>query len=175
MGTEAGLHQVARADVVAFLDLDQELLAPRYRAAEQALGLVARAARLVGGRERGGRLLLQTHVPDHEVVQAAVLGDPTRVADAEAERRHLLRFPPVTALAEVSGPAAADFVATLRGDAPRPPPRPHRRPRRPPSGPTPRPPLTLPSRWACGTSPLRPPPPLTGRTRPHPASPEAPA
>ena len=93
VGTEAGLHQVARADVVAFLDLDQELLAPRYRAAEQALGLVARAARLVGGRERGGRLLLQTHVPDHEVVQAAVLGDPTRVADAEAERRHLLRFP----------------------------------------------------------------------------------
>jgi primosomal protein N' (replication factor Y) (superfamily II helicase) len=113
VGTEASLHQVARADVVAFLDLDQELLAPRYRAAEQALGLVARAARLVGGRERGGRLLLQTHVPDHEVVQAAVLGDPTRVAEAEAERRELLRFPPVTALAEVSGPAAGDFVAAL--------------------------------------------------------------
>lgn len=113
VGTEASLHQVARADVVAFLDLDQELLAPRYRAAEQALGLVARAARLVGGRERGGRLLLQTHVPGHEVVQAAVLGDPTRVAEAEAERRELLRFPPVTALAEVSGPAAGDFVAAL--------------------------------------------------------------
>jgi primosomal protein N' (replication factor Y) len=120
VGTEASLHQVARADVVAFLDLDQELLAPRYRAAEQALGLVARAARLVGGRERGGRLLLQTHVPDHEVVHAAVLGDPTRVAEAEADRRTLLRFPPVTALAEVSGPVAAEFVAALRGDRPPP-------------------------------------------------------
>jgi primosomal protein N' (replication factor Y) len=113
VGTEAGLHQVARADVVAFLDLDQELLAPRYRAAEQALGLLARASRLVGGRERGGRLLLQTHIPDHEVVQAAVLGDPTRVADAEAERRELLRFPPVTALAEASGAAAGEFVGAL--------------------------------------------------------------
>ena len=41
-----------RADVVAFLDLDAELLAPRYRAAEQAMTLLVRAARLVGGRER---------------------------------------------------------------------------------------------------------------------------
>src|SRR5690606_15914420 len=36
VGTEATLHQLDRADVVAFLDADQELLAPRYRAAEQA-------------------------------------------------------------------------------------------------------------------------------------------
>jgi primosomal protein N' (replication factor Y) len=113
VGTEASLHQVARADVVAFLDLDQELLAPRYRAAEQALGLLARAARLVGGRDRGGRLLLQTHLPDHEVVHAAVLGDPSRVAEAESARRRLLRFPPVTAMAEVSGPGAGEFGAAL--------------------------------------------------------------
>jgi primosomal protein N' (replication factor Y) (superfamily II helicase) len=113
VGTEAGLHQVRRADVVAFLDVDQELLAPRYRAAEQALALLARAARLVGGKERGGRLVVQTFLPRHEVVQAALLGDPARVAAAEARRRALLRFPPATALAEVSGPAAEAFVAAL--------------------------------------------------------------
>jgi primosomal protein N' (replication factor Y) len=113
VGTEATLHQLDRADVVAFLDLDQELLAPRYRAAEQALGLLARAARLVGPRSGGGRLVLQTHLPRHEVVQAALHGDPSRVAEAEAERRELLRFPPVTAMAEVSGAAAGDFVEAL--------------------------------------------------------------
>ena len=44
VGTEAALHHVrAPVGVVAFLDFDQELLAPRYRAAEQALGLLARA------------------------------------------------------------------------------------------------------------------------------------
>ena len=32
IGTEAVLHRVRRADVVAFLDIDQELTAPRYRA-----------------------------------------------------------------------------------------------------------------------------------------------
>jgi primosomal protein N' (replication factor Y) len=113
VGTEAVLHQGGRADVVAFLDLDQELLAPRYRAAEQALGLLVRAARLVGGRAGGGRLVLQTRVPRHEAVLAALHADPTRVSDAEHERRELLRFPPAAALAEVSGPAAPAFVAAL--------------------------------------------------------------
>jgi primosomal protein N' (replication factor Y) (superfamily II helicase) len=113
VGTEAALHQVDGADVVAFLDLDQELLAPRYRAAEQAFALVARAARFVGGKESGGRLVLQTFLPGHEVVRAALHADPTRVTSAERERRELLRFPPVTALAEISGPAAPAFVDAL--------------------------------------------------------------
>jgi primosomal protein N' (replication factor Y) (superfamily II helicase) len=113
VGTEATLHQVARADVVAFLDADQELLAPRYRAAEQALGLLARAARLVGGKAGEGRLVVQTFVPRHEVVQAALHGDPTRVSEAEAARRTLLRFPPATALVEVSGAAADAFIDGL--------------------------------------------------------------
>ena len=113
VGTEATLHQVDRADVVAFLDIDQELLAPRYRAAEQAMALVARAAGLLGGKDGGGRLVLQTFVPRHEVVQAALHGDPARVATVERDRRELLRFPPVTAMAEVSGPAAPAFVDAL--------------------------------------------------------------
>lgn len=114
VGTEAVLHQIQHADVVAFLDLDQELLAPRYRAVEQAMALVVRAARVVGGKDGAGRLALQTRLPRHEVVQAALQADPVRVARAEAERRELLRFPPLTALAEVSGAAAEAYVAALR-------------------------------------------------------------
>ena len=113
VGTEAGLHQVGQVDTVAFLDFDQELLAPRYRAGEQAFVLLARAARLVGGKNDGGRLVVQTRLPKHEVIQAALHGDPTRVSEAEAERRELLRFPPAAALAEVSGPAAVAFVTAL--------------------------------------------------------------
>lgn len=113
VGTEAALHQVGEAEVVALLDLDQELLAPRYRAVEQAMGLVVRAARSVGGRAAGGRMVLQTRLADHEVVQAALHADPTKVSTAEAERRELLRFPPAAALAEVSGTAAGAFVDSL--------------------------------------------------------------
>lgn len=115
VGTEAVLRRVDVADAVAFLDLDAELLAPRYRAAEQAMALVARAARLVGGKRGGGRLLLQTRLPRHEVVLAALHGDPSRVAAAEAERREPLGWPPFTAMAHVSGAPAEEYAAALRG------------------------------------------------------------
>lgn len=115
VGTEAVLHQVPQADVVAFLDLDQELLAPRYRAAEQALGLLVRAARVVGGRRRNGRLLLQTRLPHHEVVQAALHADPARVAEGERARRQALGFPPAVAMAAISGAGAEEYTAGLSG------------------------------------------------------------
>jgi len=113
VGTEAVLHRVAGAGSVAFLDFDQELLAPRYRAAEAALGMLARAARLVGPRSGGGRILVQTRLPAHEVIDAALHADPSRLAVVEAARRAALRFPPETAVAAISGKAAAVFVAAL--------------------------------------------------------------
>jgi primosomal protein N' (replication factor Y) len=113
IGTEAVLHDLAAGSVatVAFLDLDQELLAPRYRAAEQAMVLVARAARALGERAGGGRLLLQTRHPEHPVVRAALLGDPGRVVEAERARRQELRLPPFGAVATVSGAGAAEWAA----------------------------------------------------------------
>lgn len=110
VGTEAALHRVANADVVAFLDFDQELLAPRYRAAEEALVLLARAARLVGGRAAGGRIVVQTRMPHHEAVQAALHADPGLLQAIEQERRRALGFPPYAAVAEVAGPAAPALV-----------------------------------------------------------------
>jgi primosomal protein N' (replication factor Y) len=113
VGTEAVLHRVHTAALVVFVDLDQEILAPRLRAAEQAMALLAAAARLVGGRRAGGRLVLQTRVPEHEVVQAVLHGDPTRVAEAEAARRLQLRLPPVTAVAQLTGAGAATFAGAI--------------------------------------------------------------
>ena len=112
IGTEAVLHrvdpeQIGRVDVVAFLDFDQELLAPRFRAGEQALWLLIRAARLVGLRAAGGRVLVQTRLPRHEVLDAAVRADPGVLAAAEEPRRRLLGLPPFAALARLSGEAVA--------------------------------------------------------------------
>jgi hypothetical protein len=85
---------------------------------EQALALVARAARVVASSgpatgRAAGRLLLQTRSPEHEVVQAAVRADVSGVASAERARRELLRFPPCSAIAAVSGPAAPAFTLAL--------------------------------------------------------------
>ena len=113
IGTEAVLHRfgAGSAGLVAFLDLDQELLAPRYRAAEQAMSLLARAARVAGPRRSGGRLLLQTRHADHPVVRAVGFGDPGRLTEPESARRRLLSLPPFGAVAEVSGPGATEWAA----------------------------------------------------------------
>jgi primosomal protein N' (replication factor Y) (superfamily II helicase) len=115
VGTEAVLHRLPPGPPVllaAFLDFDQELLAPRYRAPEQALALLARAARRVGPRGGDGRLLIQTRLPDHEVVEAASRADPTLVNAIERPRRQELGYPPFGALAEIRGePAPVNALA----------------------------------------------------------------
>jgi primosomal protein N' (replication factor Y) len=123
IGTEAVLHRAAvrrrRPALVAYLDLDQELLAPRYRAASQAHWLVTRGAQLLAARPRADTLLLvQTRLPDHAVVRALVHADPQSLADRELEYRRTLGYPPFGALAELSGDpvplsAATDALRTL--------------------------------------------------------------
>jgi primosomal protein N' (replication factor Y) (superfamily II helicase) len=114
IGTEAVLHRVPSTagarpvGLVAYLELDQELLAPRASAAEQALWLLVRGARLLGRR---GLLLVQTRLPGHEVVEAAVRGTPMLVAEAERAARQTLGFPPFGGLADVRGEVAAVAAA----------------------------------------------------------------
>jgi len=113
IGTEAVLHRVDRADVVVFLDLDQELLALRQRTFEQALALLARGARLLGGRDHGGRLVVQTRQPEHEVIRAALRADPSIVAIAERDRRQAVGAPPYGAQAAVSGAGGGEFITAF--------------------------------------------------------------
>lgn len=113
VGTEAVLHRVRVASMVGFLDFDQELLAPRFRGAEQALVLLARAVRATA--PTGGPVVVRTSLPDHEVVRSAQAGDPGILAAEELRRRAVLRFPPYSALATITGPpeALAEAVADL--------------------------------------------------------------
>lgn len=119
VGTEAVLHRLRRADAVCFLDFDAELLAPRLGAGEQALALLARAARVAAagqgdGAERApGRLVIQTRQPGHPVVRSALLADPGLQVDAERPVRAELGLPPFRAWALVSGPAAEVYGPAL--------------------------------------------------------------
>jgi len=104
VGTEAVLHRVRRAAAVVFLDFDQHLLAPRFTAAEEALALLVRAVRL-------GPVLVQTRLPDHDVLSS----DPGRLVTDELVIRRELDLPPYSALALVSGPGAGDYCSALGG------------------------------------------------------------
>ena len=107
VGTEAVLHRVRSADVVSFLEFDSEMLAPRFRSAEQALALVIRAGRLAP------EVMIQTFTPDHDVIRSARAGDPDVLVGGERERRRLLGLPPFGALAAVSGTGAAEVIGQL--------------------------------------------------------------
>jgi len=114
VGTETVLHRIQRRVArVVFLEFDQELLAPRMRASEQAMALLIRASRLLGPRSAGGRLVVQTRQPDNEVLQAVLQADPGRLVADEKDRRALLGQPPFAALARVSGAVAPEFMARL--------------------------------------------------------------
>ncbi len=115
IGTEAVLHRTESADLVVFLDFDQELLATRQRASEQAIALLARAARLVGPRSQGGALLVQTRLPDHVVIKAAVAADPSILARWERDQRQAMGMPPYGAEVLVSGAGAVEFIEGIRG------------------------------------------------------------
>jgi len=117
IGTEAVLHRVRRAAAVVFLDIDLHLLAPRFSATDETLALLVRASRMVGPRHVGpptARLLVQTRVPDHPVLEAVGRGDLSEVLESEESMRRSARLPPFSALASLTGPLAAGYADTLR-------------------------------------------------------------
>jgi primosomal protein N' len=62
----------------------------------------------------------QTRVPDHPLLQAVALGDPTQVLAEEAAIRRTSALPPFAALALVSGalaPAYAEALGAAAGAA----------------------------------------------------------
>jgi primosomal protein N' (replication factor Y) len=87
------------------------MLAPRFRASEQALALLVRAGRIAP------TVMVQTFNPDHEVLRAAVSGNPNIVVDAERERRQMLGLPPYGALASVTGAFSGEVVGQLDREA----------------------------------------------------------
>jgi primosomal protein N' (replication factor Y) len=112
IGTEAVLHRVRHADTVAFLDVDAEVLAPRYRAAEIGAGLFVHAARLVRASP-APRIMAQTLVPTTPLLAALAAGDPDPALEADLARRRELGLPPFGAIAAVSGTGTRAWLEQL--------------------------------------------------------------
>ena len=108
IGTEAVLHRAAvrrrRPALVAYLDLDQELLAPRYRAASQAHWLLTRGAQLLAGRPapRDPAVVADPHPRSRRGAGDACAANPRPSPRAEIDYRRTLAYPPFGALAELS-------------------------------------------------------------------------
>lgn len=114
VGTEAALHRVHEADTVVFLDIDQELAAPRYRASEIVGSLLVHAARLVGRSDRGGKVMVQTHSIDSPVLQAMATLRIDQYLQSVSEMRSFMKLPPFGALAQLSGTNIDEVIEELQ-------------------------------------------------------------
>ncbi len=117
VGTERDLPLVGEVGLAVVVDADALILAPHYRAEEDALRLMARIALLVG-RGRGRRCLIQSSLSAHRVLGAMRHGRPMFFLQELIAEREAGGFPPVTelmAIELVGPPEGAD--AALRETA----------------------------------------------------------
>jgi primosomal protein N' (replication factor Y) (superfamily II helicase) len=100
---------------VGVVDADLGLAGGELRASERTVQLLHQVAGRAGRAEAAGRVMLQTFVPDHPVMQALLQGDLDAFMASEAESRREGEWPPFGRLAAliVSADSAimADTVA----------------------------------------------------------------
>ncbi len=99
-------HHFPNLTLVAVVDADLGLNGGDLRAAERTFQLLYQVAGRAGREDRPGRALVQTHVPEHPVMQALVSGDRDRFVAAELADRQAAGMPPYGRLASliISGP-----------------------------------------------------------------------
>jgi primosomal protein N' (replication factor Y) (superfamily II helicase) len=115
-------HHFPALTLVGVVDGDLGLSGGDLRAAERQFQLLYQVAGRAG-RAHPGRVLIQTHLPDHPVMQALAAGDKERFYAEELAERRDAGMPPFGRLAAliVSGrdlPAVRRFAALLAREAP---------------------------------------------------------
>ncbi len=114
VGTERDLVGLERVDLAVLVDVDTWLLAPHYRAEEEALRVVARLAGAVAAGS-GRRAMVQTAQPDHRVLGAARHGHALPLLDVMLEERAGAGFPPSGSLIAVETQGGGEGIdAELR-------------------------------------------------------------
>jgi primosomal protein N' (replication factor Y) len=112
-------HHFPMLTLVGVVDADLGLTGGDLRAAERTYQLLHQVSGRAGRSERPGRVLLQSYMPEHPVIEALASGDRDRFLAAEAAERQDGHLPPFGRLAAliVSGEEmeAVDNAAFLLG------------------------------------------------------------
>ena len=94
-------HHFPNLTLVGVVDGDLGLSGGDLRAAERQFQLLYQVAGRAGRAERPGRVMIQTHLPDHPVMQALAAGDKDRFYAEELAEREEADLPPFGRLASV--------------------------------------------------------------------------
>ena len=92
-------HDLPNLTLVGVVGIDEGLFSADFRASEKLAQLLVQVAGRAGRAERAGTVLLQTHHPDHPLLQILVNGGYHAFAEAELGLREAAGFPPFAHLA----------------------------------------------------------------------------
>jgi primosomal protein N' (replication factor Y) len=92
-------HDLPNITLAVIVDADQGLYSTDFRAGERMAQLIVQVAGRAGRGHKRGRVLIQTHHPEHPLFAALLAGGYRRFAAAELELRRALAFPPYAAMA----------------------------------------------------------------------------
>jgi len=87
-------HDFPNVTLVAVLDTDQALYSADFRAAEHLAQLIIQVAGRAGRAEKAGEVVIQTHHPDHPLLQTLIHQGYEDFAEAAIEERRDANFPP---------------------------------------------------------------------------------
>ncbi|HVR81976.1 MAG TPA: primosomal protein N' [Luteimonas sp.] len=109
LGTQSGIlvgtqmlakgHDLPNLTLVAVVGIDEGLFSADFRAGEKLAQLLIQVAGRAGRAEKRGEVVLQTHHPDHPLLQTLIHGGYHAFADAELLQRDAAGFPPFVPLA----------------------------------------------------------------------------
>ncbi len=92
-------HHLPNVTLVGIIDADQGLFGADFRSAERLAQLIIQVAGRAGREVNPGEVLIQTHHPDHPLLQTLIHGGYPAFAQAALSERQAAGLPPTRALA----------------------------------------------------------------------------
>ena len=109
-------HDLPRLTLVAVVGVDEGLFSADFRAGEKLAQLLIQVAGRAGRAQLPGEVLLQTHHPEHPLLNTLLAGGYPAVAAMQLAEREGAQFPPYAHLAmlRAEAPTEGDMQAFLR-------------------------------------------------------------
>lgn len=92
-------HDLPNLTLVAVVGIDEGLFSADFRAGEKLAQLLIQVAGRAGRADKPGEVLLQTHHPEHPLLQTLISGGYHAFADDELAQREAAGFPPFAHMA----------------------------------------------------------------------------
>jgi primosomal protein N' (replication factor Y) (superfamily II helicase) len=105
-------HDFPGVTLVGILDADSGLFSTDFRASERLAQLILQVAGRAGRAERPGRVLIQTHQPEHPLLHSLVRASYAEFASMALQERQEAGFPPYAALALLRAEAPLSEACT---------------------------------------------------------------